>query len=149
MGGSSHIPRCSIIRINSLSHRESESEGGHGGPSGSGYRVHQDEVERCESLSISRRPLVNYPLTLNQLREKEGMRNPRFLRPGRDLNPGQKLRRLLGCPLPYRDTEKIIPNHPEKRRARSAPAGPAGNWGHPRSLRNGMQFLLLLQTGTY
>jgi hypothetical protein len=24
-------------------------------------------------------------------------------RPGRDLNPGQKLRRLLGCPLPYRD----------------------------------------------
>ncbi len=25
-------------------------------------------------------------------------------RPGRDLNPGQKLRRLLGYPLPYRDT---------------------------------------------
>ena len=24
-------------------------------------------------------------------------------RPGRDLNPGQKLRRLLGCPLPHRD----------------------------------------------
>lgn len=26
------------------------------------------------------------------------------IRPGRDLNPGQKLRRLLGYPLPYRDT---------------------------------------------
>ena len=24
-------------------------------------------------------------------------------RPGRDLNPGQKIRNLLGCPLPYRD----------------------------------------------
>ncbi|MCU0630218.1 MAG: hypothetical protein MUF37_03575, partial [Methanoregulaceae archaeon] len=24
-----------------------------------------------------------------------------------DLNPGQKLRRLLGCPLPYRDTGVI------------------------------------------
>ena len=42
------------------------------------------------------------------------------------MNPGQKLRRLLGCPLPYRDTGKTIPNHPETRRARSAPAGPAG-----------------------
>ena len=27
-------------------------------------------------------------------------------RPGRDLNPGQKLRRLLGYPLPYRDTRR-------------------------------------------
>jgi hypothetical protein len=27
-------------------------------------------------------------------------------RPGRDLNPGQKLRRLLGCPLPHRDTHE-------------------------------------------
>jgi hypothetical protein len=26
-------------------------------------------------------------------------------RPGRDLNPGQKLRRLLGYPLPYRDPD--------------------------------------------
>ncbi len=26
------------------------------------------------------------------------------IRLGRDLNPGQKLRRLLGCPLPYRGT---------------------------------------------
>lgn len=30
--------------------------------------------------------------------------SPIRLRPGRDLNPGQKLRRLLGYPLPYRDT---------------------------------------------
>lgn len=29
-------------------------------------------------------------------------------RPGRDLNPGQKLRRLLGCPLPYRDTRLSV-----------------------------------------
>ncbi len=30
-------------------------------------------------------------------------------RPGRDLNPGQKLRRLLGCPLPYRDSDPMNP----------------------------------------
>jgi hypothetical protein len=29
-------------------------------------------------------------------------------RPGRDSNPGQKLRRLLGYPLPYRDNLTII-----------------------------------------
>jgi hypothetical protein len=29
--------------------------------------------------------------------------NHKTKRPGRDLNPGQKLRRLLGCPLPHRD----------------------------------------------
>jgi|WetSurMetagenome_2_1015567.scaffolds.fasta_scaffold44418_3 hypothetical protein len=29
----------------------------------------------------------------------------KVVRPGRDLNPGQKLRRLLGCPLPYRDLQ--------------------------------------------
>jgi hypothetical protein len=29
----------------------------------------------------------------------------KILRPGRDLNPGQKIRNLLGCPLPHRDTE--------------------------------------------
>lgn len=33
------------------------------------------------------------------------------LRPGRDLNPGQKLRRLLGCPLPYRDTIRWRSDH--------------------------------------
>ena len=27
---------------------------------------------------------------------------------GRDLNPGQKLRRLLGCPLPYRGTFTLL-----------------------------------------
>jgi hypothetical protein len=30
--------------------------------------------------------------------------NQRSIRLGRDSNPGQKLRRLLGCPLPYRGT---------------------------------------------
>jgi hypothetical protein len=28
-------------------------------------------------------------------------------RPGRDLNPGQKIRNLLGCPLPHRDRRLI------------------------------------------
>ena len=32
--------------------------------------------------------------------------NKKKRRPGRDLNPGQKLRRLLGCPLPHRDTDE-------------------------------------------
>ncbi len=38
--------------------------------------------------------------------ESENFRGitPKTKRPGRDLNPGQKLRRLLGYPLPYRDT---------------------------------------------
>jgi len=52
-GGFSLISRCSIFRINRLSHRESESEGGRSGPSSAGYRVYQHEVERCESLSVS------------------------------------------------------------------------------------------------
>ena len=35
--------------------------------------------------------------------DKKIRRKTFFLRPGRDLNPGQKIRNLLGCPLPYRD----------------------------------------------
>ncbi|GEM_PF-1496927 len=52
VGGSSLIPRSSIFRINRLSYRESESVGGHSGPSGASCRVYQHKVERCESLSV-------------------------------------------------------------------------------------------------
>jgi hypothetical protein len=40
--------------------------------------------------------IKNFLINRNKFKRKSEKR------PGRDLNPGQKLRRLLGCPLPYR-----------------------------------------------
>jgi|WetSurMetagenome_2_1015567.scaffolds.fasta_scaffold297286_1 hypothetical protein len=74
----------------------------------------QSPTMALESRKISPHNLANIdPETLPE-REYEGRffternfknasdLNKRSIRLGRDSNPGQKLRRLLGCPLPYR-----------------------------------------------
>lgn len=45
----------------------------------------------------------------SRMRDERGwVFHPITVRPGRDLNPGQKLRKLLGYPLPYRDLFGVV-----------------------------------------
>ncbi len=46
---------------------------------------------------------------MSGMRDERGwVFHPITVRPGRDLNPGQKLRKLLGYPLPYRDLFGVV-----------------------------------------
>jgi hypothetical protein len=63
-----------------------------------------------EAYGRTRRFYINFffiGTRIEQIRNSVVESILKVVRPGRDSNPGQKLRRLLGYPLPYRGT--IVP----------------------------------------